>query len=80
MQTGLAAFSAGASAWQETVASMMKTAGGGATPGETATPEAKASGAAIFGELFEPGMRLGESYLREVEKLVGSGRPGTSRS
>lgn len=80
MQAGLAAFSAGAAAWQESVAAMLKSAGGGAPAGEMKTPAAGASGADIFGELFEPGLRVSEAYRREMEKLVARAFPATSRS
>jgi hypothetical protein len=42
MQSGLAAFQAGATAWQEAVGAMMKTAGGGAVTGAEKSPETEA--------------------------------------
>lgn len=80
VQAGLAAFKVGTEAWQETVAAMMKGAGGGAVAGEKQSPETTASGESIFGELLEPGLRLGEAYRREMEKLVERSRSDTSRS
>jgi hypothetical protein len=79
MQAGLAAFQAGTAAVQETVAAMMKSAGGGAVTGGTQAPETKASGENVFGELFEPGLRLSDADRREMEKAVER-RHSTTRS
>jgi hypothetical protein len=77
MQAGLAAFQAGTAAWQETVAAMMKSAGGGAGAGGAQAPEAEASGENVFGEMFEPGLRLSDAYRREMEMAVERLRPTT---
>jgi hypothetical protein len=74
MQAGLAAFQAGTAAWQQAMGEAAKAAAG------TERPEAKASGPDVFGELFEPGLRLGEAYQREMEALLDRLRPETSRS
>jgi len=80
MQTGLAAFQAGATVWQEAVGSMMKTTGGGVATGTAGSPEAKASGEALFGEIFEPGRKLGDAYQRAMEDVLTQVRPETKRS
>ena len=74
MQAGLAAFQAGTAAWQQAMGEAAKAAAG------AEGPEAKASGPDVFGELFEPGLRLGEAYQREMEALLDRLRPATSRS
>lgn len=61
MQAGFTAFQAGAEAWQKAVGEAMKTGGG--LSGDRA-------GGAIFGELFEPGLRLSESYQREMQAVL----------
>jgi hypothetical protein len=77
MQAGLAAFQTGAAAWQEAVGAMMKTAGGGAVTGAKKSPEGDASGAKLFGEMFEPGVGLSEAYRREMEALLSRMRPSS---
>jgi hypothetical protein len=79
LQAGLAAFEAGAAAWQQALAEAAKRSGapGAAQP---SGPEARASGPDVFGELFEPGRRLGEAYQREVEALLDRLKPPTTRS
>lgn len=66
MQAGMAAFQAGTAAWQQAMGQMMKNAGG---PGAT-QPGAPVSGSAVFGDMFEPGLRLSEAYGREMEALL----------
>jgi hypothetical protein len=80
MQAGLAAFQAGAGAWQQAMGEMMKTAGGGAVTGNAERPETEPSGRDVFGDLFEPGLRLSEAYQREIEATLERFRPETSRS
>ena len=70
MQAGLAAFQAGTAAWQQAMSEMMKTAGGGAMTATGERPETKASGRDLFGEMFEPGLRLSEAYSREMEAVL----------
>jgi hypothetical protein len=71
MQAGMAAFQAGTSAWQQAVGQAMKTMGGAAA----AAPQGSASGSSLFGEMFEPGMKLGEAYQREIEAILNRTRP-----
>jgi hypothetical protein len=66
MKTGLAAFQAGAAAWQRTAGAMT----GGAPADHGEQPQADVSGRAVFGELLEAGSRIGEAYQREMEALV----------
>jgi hypothetical protein len=74
MRTGLAALQAGTAAWQQALGQMAKGAGG------TEKPEAQASGRNVFGEMFEPGLRLSEAYQREIEATLDRLRPDTKRS
>ena len=76
MRAGLAAFQAGTAAWQKAVGEAMK--GPAAAAGEG--PGAGAPGQNVFGELLEPGLRLGEAYQREVEAMLDRLRPETRRS
>lgn len=71
MQAGMAAFQAGTSAWQQAVGQAMQTMGGAAA----ATQRPPASGAGLFGDMFEPGIKLGEAYQREVEATLSRMRP-----
>jgi hypothetical protein len=80
LKAGLSAFQAGTAAWQQTMGEMMKSAGGGAVTGTGARPETEASGRDLFGEMFEPGLRLSEAYQREMESLMARLRPDTTRS
>ncbi len=80
MQAGLAAFQAGTAAWQKTMADMAKTTGGGALAGDASRPETEPSGRDLFGEMFEPGRKLGEAYQRELAGLFDRIRPETRRS
>lgn len=80
MQAGLAAFQAGTAAWQKTMADMTKAAGGGALAGDASRPETQPSGRDMFGEMFEPGLKLGEAYQREMAGLFERMRPSTTRS
>lgn len=80
MQAGLAAFQAGTAAWQKTMADMAKTAGGGALAGDASRPETEPSGRDLFGEMFEPGLKLGEAYQRELAGLFERMRPETRRN
>lgn len=77
MQAGLAAFQAGTAAWQKTLGDAMKgaaAAAGGEKPGAGAPSQN------VFGEMFESGLRLGETYQREVEAMLDRLRPETRRS
>ena len=67
MQAGLAAFQTGTAAWQQAMGEMMKS--GGAPPGAAASGVG-ASGRDLFGEMFEPGVRLSEAYRKEMEALL----------
>lgn len=70
-KAGLAAFEAGSAAWQKAAADMLA----GAKP-DAAKSEAKDGGAApaspadLFGEMLEPGVRLGEAYQRQVTEML----------
>ena len=75
VRTGLAALQAGTAAWQQALGQMAKGAAAG-----TERPEAQASGRNVFGEMFEPGLRLSEAYQREVEATLDRLRPDTRRS
>jgi hypothetical protein len=66
METGFAAFQAGASAWQRAMSDMMK----GAAGGGASEPGRQFSGRHLFGEMFDSGVRLSEIYRREMEALV----------
>jgi hypothetical protein len=80
MQAGLAAFETGTAAWRQTMDRMMQSAGGGAMTGDAKRPETEASGREVFAEMFEPGVKLGEAYQRELEELVRRFAPDTRRS
>lgn len=75
MQAGMAAFQAGTAAWQKAMGDMMKNAGaaGGTADGKGSgtTP----SGRDIFGDMFEPGLRISEAYQREMEAVVARFSP-----
>ena len=69
MKAGMAAFEAGAAAWQQAVSRALSPAAdetGGAAP---------KFGPELFGEMFEPGLRLSEAYQREMEALLQRLRP-----
>ena len=75
MAAGIAAFQTGAAAWQKAMADMMKNAD---TSKAQPTGEASGSGSAganVFGEMFEPGLRLSEAYQREMEAMLDRLRP-----
>lgn len=74
METGLAAFQAGTSAWQKAMADLVKASG--APIGPAGEPRADISGRDLFGEMLEPGLRLSEAYQREMEALVERLRGG----
>jgi hypothetical protein len=80
MQAGLAAFEAGTAAWRQAMDQMMQSVGGGAVTGDAKRPETEASGRDVFGEMFQPGVKLGEAYQRELEELVRRFTPETRRS
>jgi len=67
-KAGLAAVQAGTAAWQQGMAEMMKAAG---MPGGAGGKQPAVSGREMFGEMFEPGLRLSEAYQREMEALIG---------
>jgi hypothetical protein len=75
MQAGMAAFQTGTAMWQQAMAEMMKSAGAaaGTADGKEAGPTA--SGRDLFGDMFEPGLRLGEAYQREMEAIFARLRP-----
>ena len=79
MRTGLAAFQAGTEAWQRAVSEMAKMMGGGGATGE-ADKGAGPTGRDVFGEMLEPGFRLGEAYQREMEAMLARLRSETKRS
>ena len=76
MRAGLTAFQAGTAAWQKALGEAMKSAG----VGNDHPTEAQASGREVFGEMFEPGLRLSEAYRREMEAVLDRLRPETKRS
>ena len=55
---------------------MMRTMGGGAAAGAP-DKAARPTGRDVFGEMLEPGLRLGEAYQREVEAMLERLRPET---
>ena len=67
IDSGLAAFQAGTSAWQQAMSDMMKGAAKGAASGE---PGIQFSGRDLFGEMFDSGVQLSETYRRGMEALV----------
>jgi hypothetical protein len=75
MQAGMAAFQTGTAMWQQAMAEMMKSAGAaaGTADGKEAGPTP--SGRDLFGDMFEPGLRLGEAYQREMEAIFARLRP-----
>ncbi len=74
MRTGMAAFQAGTEAWQKSLGGMMAGIGGGALAGD-AGEAAQPTGRDVFGEMFEPGLRLSEAYQREMEAMLERLRP-----
>ncbi len=76
MRAGLTAFQAGTAAWQKAMGEAMNAA----DPGRTERPQAGASGRDVFGEMFEPGIRLSEAYRREMDAVLERLRPATKRS
>jgi hypothetical protein len=79
MQAGLAAFQAGTAAWQQAMGEVVKAAGGAAGPRNGKRPEGEPTGRDIFGEMFEPGLRLSEAYQREMEAMLDRLRPAAKR-
>lgn len=77
MQAGLAAFQAGTAAWQQAIAQMTKTAGTGGAAAKR--PGGEPTGRDVFGDMFEPGLRLGEAYQREMEAVLDRLRPDAKR-
>ena len=75
MQAGLTAFQAGTAAWQQAMGEMMKNAGAAGGTADGKKPGTAPTGRDLFGDLFEPGLRLGEAYQREMEALVARLRP-----
>lgn len=74
MEAGLAAFQAGTAAWQKAMSDLAKA---GKIAGEpTDEPRIQGSGRDLFGEMFEPGLRISEAYQREMEALVERLRGG----
>ncbi len=71
MKAGMAAFQAGATAWQHAVATAMNSP----NRSDPAMPQNASSGADLFGDMFEPGIRLGEAYQREMEAILNRTRP-----
>jgi hypothetical protein len=80
MGAGLAAVQAGTAAWQKAMQQTTKgIVGGGAMAGDATKPETEPEGADVFGEMFEPGLRLSEAYQREIEALLARHRPEIKR-
>ena len=75
IETGLAAFQAGASAWQQAMSDLMK----GAAGGGSSESGIQFSGHDLFGEMFDSGVRLSETYRREMEALMQRAAPSSSR-
>lgn len=76
MQAGLAAFQAGTAAWQKAVAEALPSADGS----KAAPPGPQTPGSNLFGDMFEPGLRLSQAYQREMEAVLDRLRPETGRS
>ena len=76
MRAGLSAFKAGTAAWQKAMGEAITSA----QHGKDGRPEAQASGRDVFGDMFEPGLRLSQAYQREMEALLERLRSETSRS
>jgi hypothetical protein len=74
MKAGMAAFQANAAAWQRAMSAAMSAADD--TGPKSPMPK---SGPDLFGEMFEPGRRLGEAYQREMEALLRRFGPGGGR-
>ena len=77
---GMAAFRAGSAAWQK---AMRENMSGAAPVAPAVSPEESAgapSGSDLFGEMFEPGSKLNESYRREMEALFQRMRPADKRA
>lgn len=66
MEAGLAAVEAGTAAWKDAMAAFTK--GAGAAPSTGSAESAAPSD--LFGEMLEPGRRLGEAYQREVMAML----------
>ena len=75
MQAGMAAFQAGTAAWQHAMGEMMKNAGAAAGTADGRPAGGTPSGPDMFGDMFEPGLRLSEAYAREMEAIVARMRP-----
>lgn len=71
MQAGLAAFQSGAAAWQKAVGDMVGVVG----KSGAGQPSGGDAGQKLFGDMFEPGMRLSETYQREMEAMLKRFRP-----
>lgn len=71
MQAGLAAFQAGAAAWQKAVGEATSVVGSSGAEKQAGA----ATGQNVFGEMFEPGKRLSETYQREMEAMLQRFRP-----
>ncbi len=76
MRAGITAFQAGTAAWQKAVGEAMA----GAQGANESRPEGNATSAGVFGDMFEPGLRLSQTYQRELEALLDRLRPQTPRS
>lgn len=76
VQAGLAAFQAGAAAWQKAVSDMTGVVGSSGA----GKPAGGATGQNLFGEMFEPGMRMSETYQREMEAMLRRFRPDQKSS
>ena len=74
MRSGLAAFQAGTEAWEKAVAEMTSTMRGVA-PAGNADKAVAPTGRDVFGEMLEPGLRLGEAYQREMEAMLERLKP-----
>lgn len=73
MQSGVSAMAAGNAAWMDFFEKNARAAGGAADKEEARKP--RLSGADVFGEMIEPGLRIGEAYQRELEAIFERFKP-----
>lgn len=73
MQSGLNAMAAGNVAWLDMFDKASR--GGQATADAAEARKTRLSGADVFGELIEPGLKIGEAYQKEMEALFERFRP-----
>jgi hypothetical protein len=79
MAASLAALQASTAAWREAVSQMLKAGGppggptvpsGEASPGPGPGAGAAPTGQELFGEMLEPGIRVGEAYQRQMQAVL----------